>query len=122
MRVVSQAGSSSGARNRVGSMIIHDVDDGAVAQGAHDVEMDDAAQNGTDARRSQIPVAAVPGPATRTRTAVDSLRKICLGRPKALGGTGTRVPQRNVSTAQARRLKGSRSVPPNELPIREEGA
>ena len=64
LRVVSRPGSSSAIRNRIGSMIIHDVDDDAEQEGTEDVEMGDVVTNGTVPPRTQI-----PGPATRAREA-----------------------------------------------------
>ncbi|KIP12601.1 hypothetical protein PHLGIDRAFT_10039 [Phlebiopsis gigantea 11061_1 CR5-6] len=122
MRIVSRPPSSSGSRNRVGSMIIHDTDnEEELEDGARRglVDNDHSDNNPTTSQPSQIPIPAM-GPATRTRRAGDDQRRLGLGRPKALGGAGLRAPPRAVSSTQIRKVKPSKSVRPVEVPIQEE--
>lgn len=122
MRIVSRPPSSSGARNRVGSMVIHDTDDEAGPEadaGGQPMDTDPPLHSGMSSHPSQIPGPA-PMPATRTRMGADGQRRLGLGRPKALGGSGLRAPPRMASTSQTNRVKAGKSVRPAEVPIQEE--
>ncbi|EKM60940.1 uncharacterized protein PHACADRAFT_190070 [Phanerochaete carnosa HHB-10118-sp] len=124
--VSSRPGSSSGIRQRVGSMIIHDVPDTQDEPMDEDLPErqnpvpDPVARNGAATHPVRQPVTNAPGPATRTRNAVESHRRIGLGRPKALQVPRMRPGVRNVSSGIPKRTRGgSKSIPPSQLPIRE---
>ncbi|GJE85998.1 hypothetical protein PsYK624_020780 [Phanerochaete sordida] len=129
MRIVSRSrpGTSTGIRNRVGSMIIHDTpetQDEPMDEDLPDSQNPEAgpvAQNGAAALPVQQAVGYPSGPTTRTRKAVESHRKIGLGRPRALQGGSLRAGARNTSSNIPKRTRGgSKNIPPSQLPIREE--
>ena len=122
MRIVSRPPSSSGGRNRVGSMVIHDTDNEEEPEDGMRADLMDAESippNPATSQPSQIPMPTA-GPATRTRRAGDDQRRLGLGRPKALGGTGIRAPPRTASTTQIKKARSAPSIRPVELPIPEE--
>lgn len=121
MRTVSRAFSSSTARGRSGSVVIHEV-----AEEEEEGEEEQGPVAGADppnpptmtSGQSMIPHAV--GPATRTRKAKDAQFKLGVGRPSAIGGTGPRTVTKSLSLHKPKRVKGSASIQPTELAIREE--
>ena len=113
MRVVSKAGSSSTARGRVGSMIVHDMEE----------EEEDSEGFHNNPPRTSSPVQAMhqdtAGPSTRRKVKETQLR-LGVGRPVAIGGSGARAPSSSKGKPRSRRGKPTAVVKPSEADIPEE--
>lgn len=110
MRIVSRAKPNSSTRGRVGSMIVHDIDEEARELRSN------SSLHSTPVETMQQQAA---GPSTRRR-AKETQYKLGVGRPVAIGGTGARPPSTSMSKPRSRRGKATVFVQPCEMTIQEE--
>ncbi|KAF7789919.1 hypothetical protein EIP86_000867 [Pleurotus ostreatoroseus] len=124
VRIISEGSTGPDTRGRVGSMIIHDVPEDEGEGGEHGpVAESSTAANGGPSQSQPTGPSPPSGPATRTRKAKETLYKLGVGRPKALGGTGARKVSRGPPSgfgARGKRVKASVSIQPSHEAIREE--
>ncbi|THH02866.1 hypothetical protein EW026_g76 [Hermanssonia centrifuga] len=84
-------------------------------------EGDSLPQNGV-ASTSNAPTEPSPpsGPASRTRKAKVTQFRLGVGRPTAAGGSGARAVTKSLSVSRGGRIRGSKSMKPQETAIQEE--
>ena len=109
MRVVSRARSTSTTRSRAGSLVVHDIDE----ELAHEGEFQSESSTNSPTQHARA------GPSTRRRVK-ETQSKLGVGRPVAIGGTGARAPSSSTSKPRSRRGRGTVTVQPSEVAIREE--
>lgn len=109
MRVVSRAGSSSTAKSRTSSIIVHETDEEIAAlkkPSRHATQIDTLPEEQHH-------------PSTR-RKAKETQYRLGVGRPTVIGGAGPRAVTVSATRTKGKRTKGSASVQPTEEAIREE--
>jgi len=104
---VSTRHSSRSTGGRLSSVIIHDIDEG------HASEEEEEKESHSEEPENQPNPDIVP-PATRTRKAKDTQKRLGVGRPAAAGGSGVRV-----STGRSKRGKAPRAALPVQDTIME---
>lgn len=124
VRIVSESSTGRDTKGRVGSMIIHDLSEDEGDSGQQGPAAGSSTQaNGGPSQAMPKGPSPPSGPATRTRKAKETLYKLGVGRPKALGGTGARKLSSGPPSgfgARSKRVKASVSVQPSHESIREE--
>ncbi|KAI0348669.1 hypothetical protein BDW22DRAFT_116937 [Trametopsis cervina] len=106
----SRVASSSTTRSRVGSMIVHDVEE---------KEEESAEDTARSSVPPETPQPHTLGGPTRKR-ALQTQSRLGVGRPTAIGGTGARTATSSFGKPRSRRGKASASVLPSERAIQEE--
>lgn len=108
-RSVSTRHSSRAVPSRTTSFIIHDIPNATTQQYTNPVN--------ASSTNADIPV--VPARPVRTKKAKELQRRLGVGRPVAVGGTGPRAVTRSSTISQERRLRSGRSIKQREATIQE---